>query len=181
MAEPIEAEAKSNGPSDSGSNKSGTDGSDTAAAAASGDSPVEAVVHDPGTLEIEAPPTNSGFVHSETETFTDIRKADLETNAYVGEPEDREVAYTYASHMDPNRQVDPHGIYLDDIEREKAELVRARIEDREPDFDNPPAVCSTPLIPTLVAQAQALPGVIAPVSGYETVNVGSLPDEDYES
>lgn len=39
------------------------------------------------------------------------------------------------------------GPYLDDIEKEQAELLRAKREDREPDFDNPPASAGTVLVP----------------------------------
>lgn len=38
------------------------------------------------------------------------------------------------------------GVYLDEVERENAELNRAKIEGREPDFDNAPAVAGTPLV-----------------------------------
>lgn len=122
--------------------------------------------------ELTAPPANTGFVHSETETFTDIRDDDKETLAYLGEPKEAELAYTYQSHMDPNRQVDPHGVYLDDVERRNAELARAKVEDRDPDLENPPATCSTPLVPTIAAQANAVGGVVAPVDSYESISVG---------
>jgi len=39
------------------------------------------------------------------------------------------------------------GPYLDDLEREKAEEIRAKMEDREPDLENPPAVAGTVLVP----------------------------------
>ena len=38
------------------------------------------------------------------------------------------------------------GRYLDDVEREQAEIARARVEDREPDFDDLPATAGTPLV-----------------------------------
>lgn len=38
------------------------------------------------------------------------------------------------------------GPYLDIVERERAEILRAKVEDREPDYDNPPAVAGTPLV-----------------------------------
>jgi hypothetical protein len=40
----------------------------------------------------------------------------------------------------------PGGIYLDVVERERAETQRAFSEDREPDYANPPAVAGTPLV-----------------------------------
>jgi hypothetical protein len=39
------------------------------------------------------------------------------------------------------------GPYLDEIEAEKAEERRAKLEDREPDLENPPATVSTRLVP----------------------------------
>ena len=39
------------------------------------------------------------------------------------------------------------GPYLDEVEAEKAEIRRARVEGREPDLDNPPAIVSTHLVP----------------------------------
>jgi hypothetical protein len=47
------------------------------------------------------------------------------------------------------------GPYLDLVERERAEVLRAKVEDREPDFDNAPAVAGTPLVtgPQLAAMA----------------------------
>lgn len=42
-------------------------------------------------------------------------------------------------------QRDP-GVYLDVVERQQAERVRAVMEDREPDFDNLPAGTGTPLV-----------------------------------
>jgi hypothetical protein len=38
------------------------------------------------------------------------------------------------------------GPYLDLVERERAETVRAKVEDREPDYDSAPAVAGTPLV-----------------------------------
>lgn len=39
------------------------------------------------------------------------------------------------------------GPYLDEEERREAETRRARIENREPDYDNAPATAGTPLVP----------------------------------
>lgn len=38
------------------------------------------------------------------------------------------------------------GPYLDDVEQELAEVRRAKVEDREPDLDNPPAAVGTVLV-----------------------------------
>ena len=67
---------------------------------------------------------------------------------YLGEPKVVEKEFTYPSHTDPHRANDPHGVYLDDVERKKAEISRARMENRKPDLANPPAIQSTPLLPT---------------------------------
>lgn len=39
------------------------------------------------------------------------------------------------------------GPYLDDVEREQAEIRRAKMENREPDLDNPPPTAGTVLVP----------------------------------
>lgn len=39
------------------------------------------------------------------------------------------------------------GPYLDQMEREAAEIQRAKVEDREPDLDNPGSSAGTPLVP----------------------------------
>jgi hypothetical protein len=41
----------------------------------------------------------------------------------------------------------PPGIYMDDLEREGAEVWRAKLEGREPDLENPPPTAGTPLRP----------------------------------
>lgn len=38
------------------------------------------------------------------------------------------------------------GPYLDQIQQEQAELIRAKMENREPDLDNPPATAATQLV-----------------------------------
>jgi hypothetical protein len=116
-------------------------------------------------------PSNSGLITENTKTVYDVPD-DLENLGYLGEPKDVEIGYTFESHLDPRRQVDGTGVYLDDIQRRDAELIRARAEGREPDLDNPPAVASTPLVPSVVAQANAGPGVVTPVDSVEVVNVG---------
>lgn len=58
--------------------------------------------------------------------------------------EDQE--FVYPTHTDPMRLVPGTSPYLDDEQRRTAEVERARIEDREPDLKNPPAMQSTPLV-----------------------------------
>lgn len=75
---------------------------------------------------------------------------DPEGPDYYGVPTIVEKDFTYPTHADPQRYVDghPHGVYLDDEMRRAAEVTRAKIEGREPDLVNPPAVQGTPLVPT---------------------------------
>ena len=54
--------------------------------------------------------------------------------------------FVYPTHTDPMRLVPGTSPYLDDEQRREAEVRRARIEDREPDLDNPPSMQSTPLV-----------------------------------
>ena len=48
---------------------------------------------------------------------------------------------------DPRREInrDYGAVYLDQVQRREAEVLRAKVEGREPDLDNPPAVQGTPL------------------------------------
>ncbi len=68
-------------------------------------------------------------------TAPEPEKPDVET---------REVGFLYVHHLDPARKL-PGGTYLDDVQRYEAEAARALVEDREPDFENAPAVQGTPL------------------------------------
>lgn len=120
----------------------------------------------------DAAPVNSGFVSSDTDLHTDVIIGDKESLGYEGEPKEVEVAYTYPTHLDPNRQADPHGIYLDDVQRSQAEVQRAKVEDREPDLENPPAIASTPLMTTIQAAGLVDGAAVVPVDSYENVQVG---------
>jgi len=65
---------------------------------------------------------------------------------YGGSPDDKEVEVPL---FDANKGKVPRtgGPYRDDLEREEAEERRAKVEDREPDLDNPPATAATHLVP----------------------------------
>jgi len=65
----------------------------------------------------------------------------------------------YQHHLDPQRAL-PGGIYLDDVQRELAEIQRAKVEDREPDLENPPAVQGTPVIPIAALNVEQLGAAI---------------------
>lgn len=77
---------------------------------------------------------------TETVNETEVNETDEDTE--VTEPQPT----VYVNHLDPNRSL-PGGVYLDDVQREAAEIQRAKGEDREPDLENPPAIQSTPVIP----------------------------------
>ena len=76
---------------------------------------------------------------------------------YTGEPKEQDQSFTYPTHTDPMRQLPKTSLYLDDVQRESAEIQRAKVEGREPDLENPPAIQGTPLLPSYVVQAN-LPG-----------------------
>lgn len=89
--------------------------------------------------------------HNEAEKFP---------SEYVGEPKEVDTDFVYPTHLDPNRQADQSGIYLDDEQRRAAEIQRAKVEGRKPDLKNPPSTQGTPLLRTDVA-ARNVPGDIA--------------------
>lgn len=51
-----------------------------------------------------------------------------------------------STHLDPARKLPSTARYLDDVQREQAEVDRARVEGREPDFENPGSTVGTHLI-----------------------------------
>jgi hypothetical protein len=55
----------------------------------------------------------------------------------------KDVGFIHVHHLDPARKL-PGGTYLDDVQRYEAETARAMVEDREPDYENAPAVQGTP-------------------------------------
>lgn len=97
----------------------------------------------------------------------------LKNLAYKGEPKLTEIDFVYATHLDPARQNDPNGVYLDDVQRAQAEIQRAKVEKREPDLENPPATTSTMVVPTHVARTMVAGDVDVPVSFSQEVMVGT--------
>lgn len=85
------------------------------------------------------------------------KKKDKWEEGYDGKPKEVEQEFTYPTHTDPRRNLLTTSVYLDDVEREREEILRAKVEDREPDLENPPATQSTPLLPTHVVKS-SLPG-----------------------
>lgn len=72
------------------------------------------------------------------------------------EVEDLKTEFYVAQKLDERRLVPGTSVYLDDQERERAEIQRAKIEDREPDLENPPAVQGTPYLTTARAKQSGL-------------------------
>ncbi len=54
-----------------------------------------------------------------------------------------DVEFIYPAQTDPNRRIPGPNPYLDDVERARAEIVRAEVEGREPDLENPGAHAGT--------------------------------------
>ncbi len=110
-----------------------------------------------------------------------VSSDDPESPDYNGPEATIDRDFTYVTHTDPARQRDPHGVYLDDIQRREAEVIRARVENREPDLDNPPAICGTPLVPTATLEKN-LPGdYVVPAEVTLPVSVGTPVEEDQTS
>jgi hypothetical protein len=72
----------------------------------------------------------------------DVEKLDV--NKDVAEDGTTTVHLYNAAHGKTPRTGGP---YLDDVEREEAEIRRAKVEGREPDLENPPASAGTVLVP----------------------------------
>lgn len=90
---------------------------------------------------------------------------------------EEEQPFVYLSHLDPARQADPNGVYLDDVQRRQAELTRAAIEGREPNLDNPPPIAGTPVMPAYalgnVDVTTKVPvGFVSNVTGTENTDGG---------
>lgn len=97
------------------------------------------------------PPTETDEVTSEYSTSDSLSVSDSDTDSRpVVTDQDPSLKsdsdFVYVNKLDPMRSL-PGGVYLDDVERERAEIARAKVEGREPDLDNPPAIQSTPVVP----------------------------------
>jgi hypothetical protein len=117
-------------------------------------------------------PANSGFVESRKQ------EEDERNESVNGEPHEVEVDFTYVTHLDPARQRDPNGVYLDDVMRAQAEIVRARQEGREPDLENPGPTASDVVVRTSVAKQLVDGTAEVPVAFTSTVVEGVRRDED---
>ena len=123
---------------------------------------------------------NTAYVEREEK---DEDEFDLERDG-AGDGERREVkqGFNTVAHMDPARQRDPHGVYLDDQRRRDAETVRAQVEGREPDYDNPPYTAGDYVVATHVAEQHAQPGTVVTAEKELPVVVGDhYPEDEDES
>ena len=122
---------------------------------------------------------NTAYVEREDK---DEDEFDLERDG-AGDGERREVTmgFNTVAHMDPARQRDPHGVYLDDQRRRDAETVRAQVEGREPDYDNPPYTAGDYVVATHVAEQHAQPGTVVTAEKELPVIVGDHYPENDES
>lgn len=102
----------------------------------------------------ERPTDDHVFVTNSGKSQANI--GEPEHRDYVGEPTVVDVEFTYPTHTDPMR-VNSHNVFLDDEMRKAAEIQRAKVEGREPDLENPPAMQGTPLQPTTEVRKN-LPG-----------------------
>ena len=114
-------------------------------------------------------PSNTAFVQDEFDKQAEAaRAANPETGVEVKERE-----FVIVQHTDPARQRDPNGIYLDDVIRRDAETQRARIEGREPDYENPGTTASDVVQPVETVQKELVAGAVIPVAFTQKVPVGS--------
>lgn len=61
-------------------------------------------------------------------------------------PAGKETEYYYEAELDPQRKITNTGYpFLDQVEREKAEIARAKVEGRKPDLENPGPSTGSPL------------------------------------
>jgi hypothetical protein len=72
------------------------------------------------------------------------------------------------------------------MQREAAEIQRAKLEDREPDLENPPPMAGTPVVPTAVLESRYPGDYGIPVAGTQEVVVGTddsttLAPEDHQA
>lgn len=96
----------------------------------------------------------------------------LDANKSVDDEGSTTVDLYIASHGKTKRTGGP---YMDDIQREKAEELRAKMEDREPDLDNPPADVAT----KLVAKSQLVETDVDKTHIFATVEVENEPVDSY--
>lgn len=144
--------------------------------AATGDGPQFSTTETLTTPEDHEPVvTNTGF-GEKVEELSKREDDDFDPD-YTGEAKEVDQNFTYPAHADQARLGDASGVYLDDQERIKAEVIRAKIEGREPDLDNPPAIQSTPLEPTHVVKSRMPSGSVIPVDSVQKVVIGDEPRE----
>jgi hypothetical protein len=118
------------------------------------------------------PATNTAYVEPEE---TDEGQYDPVADPnYAGEQKTVEKEFVIKQHMDPERQKDKFGLYGDDLMRRRVEVERARVEGREPDFDNMGPTVGDVVITKQVAEgmASATPVQGVPVAFTADVSIG---------
>ncbi len=136
----------------------------------------DANTNTPGSTEVNTSESKTN-VTDPTVRERDKAEDDLD---YQGEPKTVDMDFVYATHLDPQRQNDATGIYLDDVQRENAEIQRAKVEDREPDLKNPPATCGSVVMPLHVAKKQ-FPGDYVVEADFTAPVVVGVNDEQVDS
>ncbi len=125
-------------------------------------------------VKVIVPPVNQAFQQ-------DVLDAEAETvHDATDDPHLKEQEFTIVTHTDPARQADPHGVYLDDVQRAQAEAIRARVEGRKPDFKNPGTTASDVVVPTHVAKQNVDGNANVPVAFKQEVMVGANREDDKE-
>lgn len=133
------------------------------------------------TISSSASDKTADNVHDNvTPTDTTEAKQDFDVN-YSGKPKKFQRDFTFPTHLDEARQATPNTApYLDDEMRRAAEIQRAKVEDRKPDLDNPPAMQGTPLIATDIAKGLAFGAGDVPVAATLPVMGGNTPEKKRE-
>lgn len=119
---------------------------------------------------------NTAYV--EREEKAEDEYDEVRDGANAGERREVTRGFVTKAHLDPARQADPHGVYLDDQRRRDAETVRAQVEDREPDYDNPPYTTGDVVVDVETAKSSALPGAVVVAEKELPVIIGDHYPED---
>ncbi len=134
----------------------------------------ETDVADNSDVKVIVPPVNQAYLPEALEEAAQVVE---ETD---GKPELKEQEFTIVAHTDSERQKDPHGVYLDDVQRAQAETIRARVEGREPDYANPGTTASDVVVPSHVARQNVDGNAHVPVAFKQEVMVGAKREGDEE-
>lgn len=104
--------------------------------------------------------------------MTDAKTKDLETTDSEETPEVHEVEQDFVYLEKVGRPINTGQIFLDDVMQIQAEKIRAKLEGREPDLENPGAIAGTPLVPLATAAAHNTKDTALYTDQTLTVHVG---------